>query len=128
MHRWRFFSSAICQRLLGKVNRQCPLAYTGPLSRFEFHNGTDIDRWTLHLSRVFLKELVLNIWNGGHCDTPSLILVRGYDPFGAARVFFEGPVFSKDSGKLKNLDTQNSFLTQNALEALIFSFRAMCKR
>ncbi|KAI6688923.1 hypothetical protein NL676_025751 [Syzygium grande] len=113
------------QENLAKIIDKVLLLHTGPirkfkLSHFEFSATSDIDHWILHLSRVSVKEIVLDIWKGQYYKIPTslfncqdLIYLELYKCLVKIPLTFEG------FKNLEILDLHTLELSPDGLEALI---------
>ncbi|KAF8024308.1 hypothetical protein BT93_F1483 [Corymbia citriodora subsp. variegata] len=133
--KWRYKWSSIpqlvfddqCTRAkhLGKTIDKVILLHTGPIQKFklsheEFSATSDIDHWILHLSRVLVKEIILEIWKGQCYKIPTslfncqdLIHLELYGCLVKIPSTFEG------FKNLESLDLQHVELSPDGLEALI---------
>ncbi|KAL3734771.1 hypothetical protein ACJRO7_024015 [Eucalyptus globulus] len=94
---------------LAKIIDKVLLLHTGPIYSFmlsheEFCALSDIDHWILHLSRVFVKEIVLDIWKGQYYKIPTSLF--NLQMFGTYRGFEQ---INIRAGNLEWLDVGEAF-------------------
>ncbi|KAJ8772655.1 hypothetical protein K2173_027832 [Erythroxylum novogranatense] len=100
------------------------LLHHGPIYKFKLSHRDllgvpDIDRWILHLSRIPIKEFILEIWKGQRYKLPSCLF--SYENLTHLELFnclLKPPPF-KGFRNLKSLDLQHITLAQDAFENLI---------
>ncbi|XP_056167987.1 F-box/FBD/LRR-repeat protein At1g13570-like isoform X2 [Syzygium oleosum] len=118
------FQPSLQENLVNIIYRVL-LLHTGPIQKFklshkDFCATSDIDDWILHLSRVSIKEIVLDIWKGQNYKIPSslfncqyLIHLELYKCLVKIPSMFEG------FHNLESLDLQHVQLSLDGLKALI---------
>ncbi|KAF8024306.1 hypothetical protein BT93_F1481 [Corymbia citriodora subsp. variegata] len=108
-------------KIIGKVL----LLRTGPVQKFklshkEFFASSDIDHWILHLSRVSIKEIVLDIWRGQYYKIPtSLFNYQDLIRLKLYKCLVKIPSTFERFKNLENLDLQYVELSPDGLEGLI---------
>ncbi|XP_030460512.1 F-box/FBD/LRR-repeat protein At1g13570-like [Syzygium oleosum] len=110
---------------LVKIIDKVLLLHTGPIQKFklshkEFCAPSDIDHWIVHLSRVSIKEIILDIWKGQYYKIPtSLFNCQELIHMELYRCLVKIPSTFEGLMKLESLDLQYVELSQDGLEALI---------
>ncbi|KAK3425432.1 hypothetical protein EUGRSUZ_A00477 [Eucalyptus grandis] len=101
------------------------LLHTGPIQKFMLsHQGmcasSDIDHWILHLCRVSVNEIILNIWEGQYYKIPtSLFNCQDLIHLELYRCLVKIPSTFEGFKILESLDLQVVELSPDELEALI---------
>lgn len=112
---------------LSRIIDHVLLLHSGPIIKFKLSHReligvTDIDRWTLHLTRRPVKEFVLEIWKGQRYKIPScLFSCQGLHHLELFNCWLKPPSTFGGFRNLKSLDLQHVTLTQDAFENLISS-------
>lgn len=101
------------------------LLHTGPIQKFMLsHQGmcasSDIDHWILHLCRVSVNEIILDIWQGQYYKIPtSLFKCQDLIHLELYRCLVKIPSTFEGFKILESLDLQVVELSPDELEALI---------
>ncbi|XP_047176166.1 F-box/FBD/LRR-repeat protein At1g13570-like [Vigna umbellata] len=101
------------------------LLHSGSINKFKLSHRdllgvTDIDRWTLHVSRKAVKEFVLEIWKGQRYKIHScLYCCQSLTHLELFNCWLKPPSTFKGFKNLKSLDLQHVTLAQDAFENLI---------
>ncbi|XP_056167982.1 F-box/FBD/LRR-repeat protein At1g13570-like isoform X2 [Syzygium oleosum] len=110
---------------LVKIIDKVLLLHNGPIQKFklsheEFCAASDIDHWILHLSRVSIKEIVLDIWTWQYYKIPSSLFNCQYlIHLELYRCLVKIPSTFEGFHNLESLDLQHVQLSLDGLEALI---------
>ncbi|KAI4316776.1 hypothetical protein L6164_024721 [Bauhinia variegata] len=118
---------SIIKNKLVRIVDHVLLLHTGSISKFKLSHHdligvTDIDRWTLHLSRRSIKEFVLEVWKGQRYKIPScLFSCRSLIHLELFNCWLNPPSFFQGFRNLKSLDLQHVTLAQDVFEKLISS-------
>lgn len=113
------------QENLVKIIDKVLLLHTGPIQKFELsHKGIcascDIDHWILHLCRVSVNEIILDIWQGQYYKIPtSLFKCQDLIHLELYRCLVKIPSTFEGFKILESLDLQVVELSPDELEALI---------
>ncbi|PNY02090.1 F-box/FBD/LRR-repeat protein [Trifolium pratense] len=112
---------------LSRIIDHVLLLHSGPIRKFKLSHReligvTDIDRWTLHLTRRPVKEFVLEIWKGQRYKIPTcLFSCQGLHHLELFNCWLKPPSTFQGFRNLKSLDLQHVTLAQDAFENLISS-------
>jgi hypothetical protein len=112
---------------LSRIIDHVLLLHSGPIKKFKLSHReligvTDIDRWTLHLTRRPVKEFVLEIWKGQRYKIPTcLFSCQGLHHLELFNCWLKPPSTFQGFRNLKSLDLQHVTLAQDAFENLISS-------
>ncbi|XP_045791394.1 F-box/FBD/LRR-repeat protein At1g13570-like [Trifolium pratense] len=112
---------------LSRIIDHVLLLHSGPIRKFKLSHReligvTDIDRWTLHLTRRPVKEFVLEIWKGQRYKIPTcLFSCQGLHHLELFNCWLKPPSTFHGFRNLKSLDLQHVTLAQDAFENLISS-------
>ncbi|KAK7291158.1 hypothetical protein RIF29_06082 [Crotalaria pallida] len=118
---------SIIKNKLSRIIDHVLLLHSGPIKKFKLSHRdligvADIDKWTLHLSRRSIKELVLEIWKGQRYKIPSsLFSCQSLIHLELFNCFLKPPSTFRGFRNLKSLDLQHVTLTQDVFENLISS-------
>lgn len=110
---------------LSRIIDHVLLLHSGPIKKFKLSHReligvTDIDRWTLHLTRRPVKEFVLEIWKGQRYKIPScLFSCQGLHHLELFNCWLIPPSTFQGFRNLKSLDLQHVTLSQDSFENLI---------
>ncbi|OWM80806.1 hypothetical protein CDL15_Pgr006836 [Punica granatum] len=113
--------------VLGKIISDVLLIHTGPLRKFvishkKFHADSDISRWCYYLSRVSLKELVLNFSVSPWCKIPSsLFSCQELVCLNLCSCSINLPTTFGGFKHLKRMELSSCLVSQDGLERLILS-------
>ncbi|XP_015972638.1 F-box/FBD/LRR-repeat protein At1g13570 [Arachis duranensis] len=103
------------------------LLHAGAINKFKLSHRdligvTDIDRWSLHLTRRSVKEFVLEIWKGQRYKIPScLFACQSLVHLELFNCWLKPPSTFQGFKNLKSLDLQHVTLAQDVFENLISS-------
>ncbi|KAJ0025040.1 hypothetical protein Pint_08898 [Pistacia integerrima] len=103
------------------------LLHNGPILKFKLSHRdllgvSDIDRWILHVSRICIKEFILEIWKGQRYKVPSsLFSCQNLIHLELFNCLLKPPSTFKGFRHLKSLDLQHITLSQDVFENLISS-------
>ncbi|XP_059635116.1 F-box/FBD/LRR-repeat protein At1g13570-like [Cornus florida] len=101
------------------------LLHTGPIQKFklshrDLQDVSDIDRWILYLSRLSVKEFILEIWRGHRYKLPSSVYsFRDLIHLEVFNCLLKPPSTFEGFRSLKNLDLQHVTMDQDVFEYLI---------
>ncbi|KAF6156350.1 hypothetical protein GIB67_031471 [Kingdonia uniflora] len=114
----------LIEQLVKNIDRVL-LLHTGPIQRFKLSHKDllwvpEIDGWILHLSRIKVEEVVINIWKGGMYKLPShLFSCQHLNHLELYNCTFTLPRTLRGFVLLQTLDLQYFTVTDDILENVI---------
>ncbi|XP_028757694.1 F-box/FBD/LRR-repeat protein At1g13570 isoform X1 [Neltuma alba] len=116
---------SIIKNKLVRIIDHVLLLHSGAINKFKLSHRdligvTDIDRWTLHLTRRSIKELVLEIWKGHRYKIPScLFTCQSLIHLELFNCWLKPPSTFIGFRNLKSLDLQHVTMDQDVFENMV---------